>query len=176
MLSADDVSLVAALHGGFPLSDRPYADVAARLGCSEDMLIERLQHLLSHGDLTRFGPLFQIERAGGRFELAAMAVPEPRFDAVAQLLREMPEVAHNYRRESAFPPHDAHGADSNNTDNTPMPLNMWFVIAVGSPAEVPQVVARIEQASGLRVLRLPKEKEYFVELRLPLMEHPHASA
>ncbi len=171
MLSADDVSLVAALHGGFPLSDRPYADAAARLGCSEDMLIERLQRLLSHGDLTRFGPLFQIERAGGRFELAAMAVPEPRFDAVAQLLREMPEVAHNYRRESALTAHDTHG-----TDNTPMPLNMWFVIAVGSPAEVPQVVARIEQASGLSVLRLPKEKEYFVELRLPLMEHPHASA
>ena len=171
MLSADDVSLVAALHGGFPLSDRPYADAAARLGYSEDMLIERLQHLLSHGDLTRFGPLFQIERAGGRFELAAMAVPEPRFDAVAQLLREMPEVAHNYRRESALTTHDAHGAD-----NTSMPLNMWFVIAVGSPAEVPQVVARIEQASGLNVLRLPKEKEYFVELRLPLMEPPHASA
>ena len=207
MLSADDVSLVAALHGGFPLSDRPYADAAARLGYSEDMLIERLQHLLSHGDLTRFGPLFQIERAGGRFELAAMAVPEPRFDAVAQLLREMPEVAHNYRRESALtthdapddesrirargraptglgslweaapaaegcsftvPPHEAHGTDA--------PLNMWFVIAVGSPAEVPQVVARIEQASGLNVLRLPKEKEYFVELRLPLMEPPHASA
>lgn len=184
MLSANDVSLVAALHGGFPLSDRPYADVAARLGCSEDMLIERLQRLLSHGDLTRFGPLFQIERAGGRFELAAMAVPEPRFDTVAQLLREMPEVAHNYRRESAFTSHDAHGADNtntstdrpHNTDNTSMPLNMWFVIAVGSPAEVPQVVARIEQASGLSVLRLPKEKEYFVELRLPLMEHPHASA
>ena len=181
MLSADDVSLVAALHGGFPLSDRPYADAAARLGCSEDMLIERLQRLLSHGDLTRFGPLFQIERAGGRFELAAMAVPEPRFEAVAQLLREMPEVAHNYRRESAFTPHDAHGVDNTNTStdrthNTSMPLNMWFVIAVGSPAEVPQVVARIEQASGLSVLRLPKEKEYFVELRLPLMEHPHASA
>ncbi len=184
MLSADDVSLVAALHGGFPLSDRPYADAAARLGCSEDTLIERLQRLLSRGDLTRFGPLFQIERAGGRFELAAMAVPEPRFDAVAQLLREMPEVAHNYRRESAFSTHGAHGADntntstdrSHNTDNTSMPLNMWFVIAVGSPAEVPQVVARIEQASGLSVLRLPKEKEYFVELRLPLMEHPHASA
>ena len=176
MLSADDVSLVAALHGGFPLSDRPYADAAARLGCSEDTLIERLQRLLSRGDLTRFGPLFQIERAGGRFELAAMAVPEPRFEAVAQLLREMPEVAHNYRRESALTTHGAHGADSTSTDNTPMPLNMWFVIAVGSPAEVPQVVARIEQASGLSVLRLPKEKEYFVELRLPLMEHPHASA
>ena len=45
MLSADDLALVAALHGGFPLSDRPYAEMADRLGCSEDMLIERLQYL-----------------------------------------------------------------------------------------------------------------------------------
>ena len=165
MLSADDLALVAALHGGFPLSDRPYAEAAARLGCSEDMLIERLQRLLAHGDLTRFGPLFQIERAGGRFVLAAMAVPEPRFDAVAQQLREMPEVAHNYRRESAL-----------HTGSAEAPLNMWFVIAVGTPAEVPQVVARIEQASGLPVFQFPKEKEFFVELRLPLMEPHHASA
>lgn len=165
MLSADDLALVAALHGGFPLSDRPYADAAARLGCSEDTLIERLQRLLAHGDLTRFGPLFQIERAGGRFVLAAMAVPEPRFEAVAKQLREMPEVAHNYRRESAL-----------HADAAELPLNMWFVIAVGTPAEVPQVIARIEEASGLPVFQFPKEKEFFVELRLPLMEPHHASA
>lgn len=165
MLSADDLALVAALHGGFPLSDRPYAEAAARLGCSEDMLIERLQRLLAHGDLTRFGPLFQIERAGGRFVLAAMAVPETRFSAVAQLLRDMPEVAHNYRRESAMP-----------SGPSATSLNMWFVIAVGSPSEVAPVVERIEQASGLSVFQFPKEKEYFVELRLPLTEPHHAAA
>lgn len=165
MLPADDLALIAALHGGFPLSDRPYADAAACLGCSEEMLIERLQHLLAHGDLTRFGPLFQIERAGGRFVLAAMAVPEARFAEVAQLLRDMPEVAHNYRRESAL---SATMADT--------PLNMWFVIAVGSPQEVPRVIARIESACGLTVFEFPKEREYFVELRLPLTEARHATA
>mgnify|MGYP000325977487 CR=1 FL=1 len=165
MLSADDLTLVAALHGGFPLSDRPYAEAATRLGCSEDVLIERLQRLLAHGDLTRFGPLFQIERAGGRFVLAAMAVPEARFSEVAQLLRDMPEIAHNYRRESALP-----------ATTTDIPLNMWFVIAVGSAQEVPRVVERIEQASALTVFQFPKEQEYFVELRLPLTEPHHATA
>ena len=165
MLSMDDRALIAALHGGFPLSERPYAEAASQLGCSEDMLIERLQRLLAHGDLTRFGPLFQIERAGGRFVLAAMAVPEARFAELAQRLREMPEVAHNYRRESALP---AATADT--------PLNMWFVIAVGCPQEVPRVVERIEQASGLTVFQFPKEREYFVELRLPLTEPHHAPA
>jgi siroheme decarboxylase len=159
MLSPDDARLVSFLHGGFPLSDRPFADVAAQLGCGEDAVIERLQRLLSHGDLTRFGPLFQIERAGGRFILAAMAVPEVRFDEVTKQLDAMPEVAHNYRRESAHP--DQPGAT---------PLNMWFVLAVESADQIDPVVARIEAATGLAVYAFPKEREFFVELKLPLFE------
>ena len=155
MLSPDDARLVGFLHGGFPLSDRPFADVAAQLGCSEDAVLDRLQRLLSHGDLTRFGPLFQIERAGGRFVLAALAVPEARFDAVAAQLDAMNEVAHNYRRESAHP--DQPGAT---------PLNMWFVLAVESADQIGPVLDRIEAATGLPVYAFPKEEEYFVELRL----------
>ncbi len=158
MLTLDDLRLIDRLHGGFPLSDRPFAEVARELGCSEDILIERLRRLLAHGDLTRFGPLFQIERAGGRFVLAAMAVPEDRFDAVAEQLGGMAEIAHNYRRESAHP--DQPGAT---------PLNMWFVIAVESAAQIDTVVDQIETLTGLPVNAFPKEREFFVELRLPLL-------
>ncbi len=165
MLSPEDLRLVAYLHGGFPISDRPFAEVGDALGCSEEAVIERLQHLLAHGDLTRFGPLFQIERAGGRFVLAAMAVPEPRFAAVAAQLDAMAEVAHNYRRESAHP--DQPGAT---------PLNMWFVLALESVDGLPAVLAHIEAQTGLPVLDFPKEREFFVELRLPLTSEPlHAA-
>lgn len=163
MLSPDDARLVSHLHGGFPLTDRPFADVAVELGCGEDAVIERLQRLLSHGDLTRFGPLFQIERAGGRFVLAAMAVPEARFAAVAAQLDAMPEVAHNYRRESAQ-------AASGGEPGTP--LNMWFVLAVESAQQTVPLIACIEAATGLPVFDFPKEREFFVELRLPLLEGP----
>lgn len=165
MPTPDDLRLIDRLHGGFPLSDRPFADVAAELGCSEDALIDRLQRLLAHGDLTRFGPLFQIERAGGRFVLAAMSVPESRFDAVAAQLDAMGEVAHNYRRESAHP--DAPGAT---------PLNMWFVIAVESAEQIDTVVERISALTGLSVYAFPKEREFFVELRLPLLSGGHHAA
>lgn len=162
MPSPDDLRLIDRLHGGFPLSDRPFADVAAGLGCSEDMLIDRLQRLLAHGDLTRFGPLFQIERAGGRFVLAAMAVPEQRFDTVARQLGALNEVAHNYRRESAHP--DQPGATT---------LNMWFVIAVESADQIDRLIDVIEEMTGLPVFAFPKEREFFVELRLPLLTGVH---
>ena len=156
MPSPDDLRLIEHLHGGFPLDDRPFATVAAQLGCSEDWVIERLRALLSHGDLTRFGPLFQIERAGGQFVLAAMAVPEERFDAVAALLNGLPEVAHNYRRTHA--------------------LNMWFVLGTATPQGVTDAIARIEAATGLPVRAFPKEREFFVELRLPLLTGGHHAA
>ncbi len=148
MLSSEDLRLVSHLHGGFPLSDRPFADVALALGWAEDAVIERLQALLAQGDLSRFGPLFQIERAGGQFVLAAMAVPEDCFEVVAAQVNDWPEVAHNYRREH--------------------PLNMWFVVGAASPEKAQAALRRIEQQTGLPVLAFPKEREYFVELRLPL--------
>lgn len=141
-----DARLIDRLHGGFPLDDRPFASVAAELDLKEDELIERLQRLLSIGVLTRFGPLFQIERAGGRFMLAALRVPEQRFDEVAAQVNALPEVAHNYRREHAF--------------------NMWFVLAAESPSKVDAAMERIERETGLQVYAFPKEREYFVELRL----------
>jgi DNA-binding Lrp family transcriptional regulator len=145
-----DARLVAHLHGGFPLTERPYADVGAALGLDEDEVLARLARLLDDGVLTRFGPLFQIERAGGRFVLAALQVPEDRFDAVAAQVNALPEVAHNYRREHRF--------------------NMWFVLAGASPGEVHDACARIEAATGLAVHAFPKEREYFLELKLPLAE------
>ena len=145
-LAPAEAQLINHLHGGFPLTPRPFADVARALGRSEDKVIERLRGLLARGVLTRFGPLFQIERAGGSFVLAAMAVPEERFDAVAAEVNAWPEVAHNYRREHR--------------------LNMWFVVAAESPQAAARVLHDIGQRTGLEVLAFPKEREYGVELRL----------
>ena len=146
MLHPEDARLIDYLHGGFPLLDRPFAAVGQALGWSEERVIERLHQLLAQGVLTRFGPLFHIERAGGPFVLAAIEVPEERFDAVNLVVNSFAEVAHNYRRTHR--------------------LNMWFVVAAETPALAQQALQRIEETIGLKVYAFPKEEEYFVELRL----------
>lgn len=146
MLTVEDALLISHLHGNFPLVERPFEAVANELGWSEEQVLKRLGMLLTQGVLTRFGPLFQIERAGGQFLLAALAVPEERFEEVTMTLNALPEIAHNYRREHA--------------------LNMWFVIAAESPEQARAVVSRIEAETGLAVAAFPKEEEFFVELRL----------
>jgi hypothetical protein len=96
--------------------------------------------------LTRFGPLFQVERMGGAFTLAAMAVPAARYDAVAACVNARADVAHNYARSHA--------------------LNMWFVLATETKAATAEAIAAIERDTGLAVLAFPKEREYVVELKL----------
>ena len=141
-----DRTIVNGLQGGFPLSRRPYAAVAQQFGLQERELLERLQALLDNGTLTRFGPMFDAERLGGTFVLCAMRVPAADFERVAALVNAHPEVAHNYERDHAY--------------------NMWFVLATRSSGEAEKVVSSIEHRSGCPVLQLPREAEYFVELKL----------
>lgn len=141
-----DRRLINALQGGFPLAERPFAEVAQRLGLDEEGVILRLQTLLDRKVLSRFGPMFQIERMGGAFCLAAMEVPEARWEATLAAVNALPEVAHNYRREHR--------------------LNMWFVLATESPEGIAAAAATIESRTGLPVYCFPKEREYFVGMRL----------
>lgn len=141
-----DRRIINALQGDFPLSPAPYAEAAAKLGISEAELLTGLQSLLDDRILTRFGPMFQIERLGGAFCLAAMAVPDAEFERVAEQVNALPQVAHNYAREHAF--------------------NMWFVLATETPGGIDAAVQSIEAATGYPVYPFPKEKEYFVEMKL----------
>ncbi|MBN9422416.1 MAG: AsnC family protein [Candidatus Accumulibacter sp. 66-26] len=145
-LDAVDRAIIDRLQGDFPICERPYLEAAEVLGIGEDELLARLRRLLDARVLTRFGPMFQIERMGGAFVLAAMRVPEADWERVLAVVNAFPEVAHNYRRT-----HE---------------LNMWFVLATETPGGIADTVARLEAASGLPVYPFPKLKEYFVEMKL----------
>lgn len=143
-----DRQLINRLQRGLPLVRHPWQAVAAELRSTPDELLDRLHLLLEDGVLTRFGPMFDIERLGGAFTLAALAVPESRFEQVAAQLNELPQVAHNYRREH--------------------PWNMWFVLACATCADLDQTLAHIRTITGLEVLNLPKEQTYHVGLYFPV--------
>jgi len=145
-LDATDRAIVNALQGGFPVSERPYAEAASRLGIAEDDLIARLGRLVDSGALSRFGPMYNAERLGGAVTLAAMSVPEERFEEVAAVVNAHTEVAHNYRRE-----HE---------------LNMWFVVASERPDQIAPVLSAIEAETGLEVYDFPKLDEFFIGLKV----------
>ena len=140
-----DRQIINALQGGFPRSERPYAEAASQLGATEDELMRRIDALLENNVLTRFGPMFHAERMGGAFSLAAMKIPAADFERVTGIVNRFPEVAHNYARDHDF--------------------NMWFVLGTETPARVASVIDEIEQQTGYPVYNLSKLEEFFVGLR-----------
>ncbi len=147
-MDAIDRKLINHLQAGFPVCERPYATVAEQLGIGESELLTRLQRLLDDKVLSRFGPMYHAEKLGGGLSLVAMAVPDERFDEVAEQVNAFPQVAHNYAREHR--------------------LNLWFVLATETPGEIPAVLAAIEQRTGLPVYDMPKIEEFYVGLQLPV--------
>jgi len=145
MMDDTDRAIVNALQGGFPVSDHPFAEVADALGLTEADLIGRIAAMRAAGVLSRFGPMYNADRFGGHNTLVAMQVPAERFDEVAAQVNSFPEVAHNYQRDHA--------------------LNMWFVVAGESRAEVDRVLTEVEARTGLPVYDMPKIREFHVGLR-----------
>lgn len=140
-----DRAIINQLQGGFPISTRPYAESAAQLGLSEADLLARIERLIETNVATRFGPMYQIEKLGGAFTLAAMSIPAEQFDRVAAQVNAYREIAHNYQRDHA--------------------LNMWFVLATETPEGITETITRIETETGFKVFNMPKIKEYFIGAR-----------
>ncbi len=96
--------------------------------------------------ITRFGPFLDAAAIGGAFCLCAIAVPEADFERVAAAVNAYPEVAHNYARSHR--------------------LNMWFVLATETTEGIAKAADSIEAETGLKVLRFPKLREFFVGFRV----------
>ncbi len=148
MTPLDDIDrdVLNAIQDDLPLSHRPFAEVAARIGLDEQELLARITRLKDQGVLTRFGPFFDAAAMGGAFCLCAMAVPEDAFEMVTELVNAHDEVAHNYQRAHV--------------------LNMWFVLATETPEGIDRAADAIEAETGLAVRRFPKLQEFFVGFRV----------
>ncbi|TXT25624.1 MAG: AsnC family transcriptional regulator [Gallionellaceae bacterium] len=145
MMDELDRAIINSLQGGFPVCERPFAEVARQLHTTEQEVVSRIGRLLESGILSRFGPMYHAERMGGSLSLAAMKIPDSDFERVAGIVNAMPEVAHNYARDHA--------------------LSMWFVLATETPLEHAAALERIERATGYPVYDMPKIREYFIGLR-----------
>lgn len=137
-------------QGNFPLQERPFKTIAKQLNSNEELLIETVQQLKDKKLLSRFGPLYDAAQLGGGLTLAAIAVPEKQYQNVTELVNAYPEVAHNYRREHK--------------------LNMWFVLATETPAQIMQTLTSIEKAVGLTVYNFPKQQEFYIGLWLHMSD------
>ena len=142
-----DRRLLDEFQRGFPLTERPYAEVARRLQTDEDDVIERLRRLKAQGAVSRVGAVVAPHSCGWS-TLAALAVPADRLDEVAEIVSGYPEVNHNYEREHR--------------------LNLWFVVTAEDEQAVTAVLDDIARRTGLRALDLPLLEPFHLDLGFAL--------
>ncbi|MCB2125607.1 MAG: AsnC family transcriptional regulator [Rhodobacteraceae bacterium] len=142
-LDSIDRRLLDEFQRDLPLVPRPFAAIGAALGLDEAEVIDRLSQLKARAMIARVGATVRPNTAGAS-TLAAMTVPESRIEEVAALVGAEPGVNHSYLREADW--------------------NLWFVATAPDAAALEAALARIDAATGLRVLDLRLVRPFNIDL------------
>jgi DNA-binding Lrp family transcriptional regulator len=134
MLDSLDEKIIAALQDEFPLMSRPYYELAAKIGISEEELLSRLKEYRRSGVMRRMGAVLRHREIGyAANALCAWVVSCDRLDEVAAQMAGNPAVTHCYARLPA--------AD--------WPYNFYIMLHGKSRPECETAARRLSAAAGL---------------------------
>ena len=134
MLTELEKKLIATIQEDIPVTDRPYLDIAKKLGISEDTLLESLQSLCSRGFIRRFGATLRHQKTGFTANaMAAWQVGEDRIDEVGSKMASFGQVSHCYRR--------------NPTES--WPYNLYTMIHANNKAACRQTAREMSQTASV---------------------------
>ena len=131
----------------FPLSPRPYQEIANALGVSEDDVLSALSELNEQDFISRIGSVIRPNRIGVS-SLVAMTIPPEQLAEIAEIISRYDEVNHNYERENRF--------------------NLWFVLIANDELHLQNILQEIEQKTGFFTMKLPLLNDYYINLGFEL--------
>jgi len=101
MLTELEKRTIAEIQGDMAIAERPYLQIAQRLGVPEEQLLDVLSGLCERGVIRRFGATLRHQRSGfASNAMTAWQVDEDRADEVGRLMAGFPQVSHCYRRRT----------------------------------------------------------------------------
>jgi DNA-binding Lrp family transcriptional regulator len=148
-MDAIDKLIVNRLQEEFPLTPRPFSDIGAPHGISEDEVMARLQGIKELNIVRQISAIFDTRTLGYKSSLVAMSTrPEDELHA-AHTLNAHPGVSHNYKRNHEF--------------------NIWFTIAVPPHSSLEQTVDTLhEEARAVSTRMLPTLKLFKIGVTLDM--------
>jgi DNA-binding Lrp family transcriptional regulator len=144
----NELRILAAIQEDFPISKRPFLDIADRLNLTEDEVIQGINHLRESGMIRKMGAVINPKKIGYVSLLAAVTVPEDQIESVAKIVNEYPGVTHNYLREGE--------------------PNLWFTLTESNSEVLDANLKKIEEQIGIPLLRLPMTKKYKIGVKLDI--------
>lgn len=141
-----DRAIVRELQGDIPLVPEPFAEVAAKVGCSHDEVLNRVTRMVENGAIRRFGATVRHQRVGFKANcMVVWLVPDGNQDEIGKLFASFPEITHCYHR----PPFEG------------WPYTLYTMIHGSSQADIDALIERMKEKSGIAdCRRLTSLKEW----------------
>ena len=145
-----DKQLLNEIQWTFPLSGRPYLEIAIKHGLGEDDVMRRISSLKRSGLIRQINAIFDTRKLGYKSALVAFAVKKDRLDSLALEVNNHPGVSHNYERDHEF--------------------NMWFTLAVPPDGDLKKDLEQMASLDGVIKFRLlPTLKLYKIGVKLDMV-------
>ena len=130
--------LIEVIQAGLPLVARPYLEIAERLGCSEQAVIDELRGMIDAGIIKRLGVVVRHHELGYRANaMVVWDVPDERVDQLGRQLGMQDCVTLCYRRPRCLPD---------------WPYNLFCMVHGHDRSEVLACIDRMVEGLGLNTI------------------------
>ena len=133
----------------FPMSPKPFREIAKRFDMREDEVISILQEEKAKGIIRQISAIFDTKKLGYKSSLVAFKIDKNDIDKAARILNAHPGISHNYERDHDF--------------------NIWFTIAVDPDSRLGldktvEILAKLTKAK--EYIKLPTLKLFKIAVKL----------
>ena len=108
--------LLFEMQNAFPMTQKPFKEVAEKLNITEDEVLTLVQKLKDEKIIRQTSAIFDTKRLGYKSSLVAFKVAKEKIDEASEIINRHPGVSHNYLRN-----HD---------------YNIWFTMAVAPDSKL----------------------------------------
>ena len=146
-----DKEILNEIQWTFPLTPKPFDDIAKKFGTSSEIIKERLINLKKIGVLRQLSAIFDTRRLGYKSSLIAMEIESDKLEYVANQINRHPGVSHNYERDHQF--------------------NLWFTLAVPPGSDLKTEVDKFSILKGIKKVRmLPTIQLFKIGVKLDMID------
>ncbi|MCW4029216.1 MAG: AsnC family transcriptional regulator [Candidatus Bathyarchaeota archaeon] len=150
-LTSTDKKIIQILQDQFPLTERPYQQIANQLNLTETQVLNRIKHLTKQGITPKIGAIIDTQKSGYAATLVALKVPPHKIDEVSAVINQYSGISHNYQREHAY--------------------NVWFTLRAATKTALDNTLSEIAQKTSIApkdTLNLPTKQCFKIQVRFQL--------
>ena len=140
-----DRAIINEIQSDFPISSRPFLELANRLGSTEEDVLSRIRLLKERGIIRRIGGNFQSRKLNFTSTLCAARVPEEKLEYFVETVNRYSGVTHNYLRDHEY--------------------NVWFTFIAPDMKSIDLALKEISEATGVAdILNLPAVRMFKIKV------------